>query len=558
MTNLRSNAAILFANDCYGTRGERLMGRQAAGEGFLNGYLSHSGVDRFFCHCAERSEANNFLELASPLLNGRTVTWIAKPQIAAIAEPGTLYVPGPELGAYAWQRHRLSDQRAFSLCGVTHTTASETAMKLIIELITAPVQSWDALICTSLAVKANVERLFQGQREYLAVRTGATRFTLPQLPVIPLGVDTSKFVSDPAARHRWRSELQLADENLVVIFVGRLSFHAKAHHVPMYMALESAARQTKKQVTFVMAGWFANESIEKIFREDAARYCPSVRVVFLDGRKPEIRYPIWQAADVFLSLSDNLQESFGLTPVEAMAAGLPAVVSDWDGYRDTIRDGIDGFRVPCASPAPGFGGDQAARFELDLDNYDHYCSGTSQFVAVDINAAATALADLFTNSGLRLQMGSAGRLRAKQTYDWSTIVGQYQTLWQQLSEIRNSADESVPRNNPASTNPNFRDPWWLFEGYATLAIQPDDLVQATSSATPESLEGLWTGQGTCPGTLQNLLPTLEELKQLIERARTERSLRDLVSGFSPIRQPLIMRSTLWLMKYGMMTVARRK
>ena len=29
-----------------------------------------------------------------------------------------------------------------------------------------------------------------------------------------------------------------------------------------------------------------------------------------------------------------------------MAAGVPLVVSDWNGYRDLVRNGIDGFRVP--------------------------------------------------------------------------------------------------------------------------------------------------------------------------------------------------------------------
>jgi len=28
-----------------------------------------------------------------------------------------------------------------------------------------------------------------------------------------------------------------------------------------------------------------------------------------------------------------------------MAAGLPCVVTDWDGYKDTVRHGEDGFRV---------------------------------------------------------------------------------------------------------------------------------------------------------------------------------------------------------------------
>ena len=37
-----------------------------------------------------------------------------------------------------------------------------------------------------------------------------------------------------------------------------------------------------------------------------------------------------------------MQETFGLTPLEAMAAGLPCVVSDWNGYRDTVRLFLEG------------------------------------------------------------------------------------------------------------------------------------------------------------------------------------------------------------------------
>ena len=65
--------------------------------------------------------------------------------------------------------------------------------------------------------------------------------------------------------------------------------------------------------------------------------------------------------DIFCSLSDNIQETFGITPIEAMSAGLPVVVSDWDGYRDTVRDGIDGFRVPTQMPPPGYGDELALR-----------------------------------------------------------------------------------------------------------------------------------------------------------------------------------------------------
>ena len=54
------------------------------------------------------------------------------------------------------------------------------------------------------------------------------------------------------------------------------------------------------------------------------------------------------AADLAISLVDNSQETFGLAVAEAMASGLPVVASDWSGYRDLVRDGVDGFLIPSA------------------------------------------------------------------------------------------------------------------------------------------------------------------------------------------------------------------
>ena len=51
----------------------------------------------------------------------------------------------------------------------THTTSSAAAMDSIAELPTSPVQPWDALICTSHAVKSNVEVVIREQANYLSV-----------------------------------------------------------------------------------------------------------------------------------------------------------------------------------------------------------------------------------------------------------------------------------------------------------------------------------------------------------------------------------------------------
>ena len=45
-----SNAAIHYVPAGYETSGPKLMGRMAAGEGFLEAYLRHAGVERFYCY----------------------------------------------------------------------------------------------------------------------------------------------------------------------------------------------------------------------------------------------------------------------------------------------------------------------------------------------------------------------------------------------------------------------------------------------------------------------------------------------------------------------------
>ena len=44
-------------------------------------------------------------------------------------------------------------------------------------------------------------------------------------------------------------------------------------------------------------------------------------------------------SDAVISLADNPQETFGLTLLEAAAAGKPVIASDYDGYRDLVVHG---------------------------------------------------------------------------------------------------------------------------------------------------------------------------------------------------------------------------
>src|SRR5690606_2286548 len=263
----------------------------------------------------------------------------------------------------------------------------------------------------------------------------------------------------------------------VVMFMGRLVFHAKAHPLAMYQALERAAATLPEdeKVVLVECGWHPNEPVVKAYRDAAALACPRVRVVTLDGRDPGQRKTAWAGADVFCSLADNIQETFGIVPIEAMAAGLPVVVSDWDGYRDTVRDGIDGFRIPTLMPGAGSGRDLALRHALGIDTYDMYCGHSCSLVAVDVEATAMAFSRLFASPELRRTLGAAGRQRARDVYDWSAIIPRYEQLWARQRQMR---AELGGRFRPlAQPWPARMDPFTGFAGYPTRTLTADTRIE---------------------------------------------------------------------------------
>jgi glycosyltransferase involved in cell wall biosynthesis len=484
-------AAILYQPEGFDTRGQRLMGRQAAGEGFLKALARHGQAESLYCYTQNKAAFEDFTNRVRPWLsNSRQVRWLPATHPLSITEAGTLYRPDPIISELAWQR-RFTNPQAYSLCGVTHTLASKGAMEGIGNLLIAPVQPWDAVICTSNAVKIMVERLLGTWADYLAQRLNAKPVIPIKLPVIPLGVDCEAFPQGQAAvdtRRQLRQKLGIGADDLVVLFVGRLIFHAKAHPVPMYLAAEQAAQATKAKVHVIQAGWFEDQQQETAFKEAASAFSPSVNHIFVDGRQPEIRQGIWSAADVFISLADNIQETFGLTPIEAMAAGLPVVVADWNGYQETVRHEVDGFRIPTLMPPPGSGLDFAANYSDDSLNYSTYVGHISLMTAVDVDACAQALITLFTQPELRQRMGESGRQRARETYDWSVVIAAYENLWQELAEIRTQAQPPAPIPPGRPFYPLCDDPCRLLSHYPTQSLSQDMVLGLGTMATPEKLQ----------------------------------------------------------------------
>jgi D-inositol-3-phosphate glycosyltransferase len=472
----------------------------------------------------------------------------------APAEGGVLFRGQPDLDALAWIRRKATGDRGYSLVGLIHTLAPPAMRQIIAGALTAPVQSWDAVICTSPAVRDALSNMFDGWGDFLGERFGGELRPRPQLPVIPLGVHAQEIrekADRPGARARVRSDLGIEADEVLVVWVGRMSFFEKAFPQPMFRAVEEAGRLTGKRMHFALAGWFPGGEADRArYEQAAAAYAPSVQIDFQDGNDPEVVADLWAAGDIFLSLVDNIQETFGITPLEAMAAGLPVVASDWDGYRFTVRDRSEGFLIPTlGGPPGGLGEALAARHNIGLDSYQAFVGAVAQHTAVHVGKAAEAIAELARNPDLRRRMGAAGRARARETFDWPVVVRQITGLFDELATLRAATPGGAASHR---LHPLRGDPFADFAGFAThdlglerrLRLRPGAGAADLARAAEVDLDGAFRIWRAPPEDAARIVELLSEAGEL--------SVRDILLAFPVDRRRAIQMSLVWMAKLGIL------
>src|SRR3989304_4832574 len=145
-----ANAAIYYQPEAFTTGLPKRRGRNAAGAGFLSGFARHAEADRFIGYTRTKQEFEKFqAHMAGH--SAKPCAWLPHGDLAALEQAGTLFVYAPGPSEFCWQRRFLSDT-AYSVVGLTHTISSDRVMEDFGNLLVAPVEPWDALVCTSQAV----------------------------------------------------------------------------------------------------------------------------------------------------------------------------------------------------------------------------------------------------------------------------------------------------------------------------------------------------------------------------------------------------------------------
>ncbi len=531
------------------------FGKDVANVELFRAILKHGDFDEVDFHVSSDITAADLVQglLGEP--SPKQVSVRSLLDQAAPVRAGALVRGVPDLSDMAWLRRSAGHEAGYSLVGMVHTLAPPAMREMIGKAATSPMQPWDALICTSPVVQQALTTMFDEWTDYLADRYGGSRRIRPHLPLLPLGVEGARFAAladRPQARKATREALGAAEDDIVVLWVGRLSFFEKAFPQPMLRAIEEAAAKAGERVRvhFVQLGWFPDPATQKPMYEEAARaYAPSVVVHHLNGNDADLVGRMWAAADIFLSLVDNIQETFGITPLEAMAAGLPVVVSDWDGYRFTVRDGVDGFGVRTLGAAPGLGQGMLNRHLFHGMSYQSYVGTLAQHTAVHVGDAAARIADLVASRELRVKMGEAGRRRIAETFDWQVVVGQLQELLQELAQTRVSAAREAPRHR---SNPLKPEPFGAFSIFPTQVLAAGTRLSVRAGAGEGDLDraeavklDMFASGWRAP---------MDDCRAVVRRlaAEGELSLEAILQDIPPARRQALGLALVWMCKIGLL------
>ena len=95
------NAAIYYHPEAYTTSGPKLMGRNAAGESFLKGFLKYSSATEFWIQVQNIEHAKHFASTAKALGCTQLVKSVDIKNLSALSQIGQIYFPGPGIGEHA-------------------------------------------------------------------------------------------------------------------------------------------------------------------------------------------------------------------------------------------------------------------------------------------------------------------------------------------------------------------------------------------------------------------------------------------------------------------------
>ena len=242
-----------------------------------------------------------------------------------------------------------------------------------------------------------VYRFYWGERvQMLIVNSGTMRERMLEkapwlrkldIRVIHNGKDLARYRPRPEAREKVRDELGIPPDSFVVSFHGMVQPRKRVDS--LVRAVAALAGELDVRALIIGGGPTL---------ADAKRLAPETGApAIFTGIRTDIP-ELLAAADVAVHLS--IAEGFSNSVIEAMACGLPMIVSDTTSHPEQVDHGVQGLLVP-----PG-----------------------------DWRALASAIRRLASDPDERRRMGRAARERAVAEFSLQTMIERYDEVLRETVE----------------------------------------------------------------------------------------------------------------------------
>ena len=175
---------------------------------------------------------------------------------------------------------------------------------------------------------------------YRMIDLGASR---EKIKLIYFGVDTHKF-SPKQGDQGLKEKLHLGSESLLIISLRNLS---SLYDVETLLRASPSVFKDFPNAKFIIAG----EGEQRDYLENLAISLGVSDCIRFIGRIPNHEIPRYLASsDIYVSTSLS-DAGLAASTAEAMACGLPVVITDFGNNRDWVKDGEGGFIIPTKNPA---------------------------------------------------------------------------------------------------------------------------------------------------------------------------------------------------------------
>ncbi|MCL1945653.1 MAG: glycosyltransferase [Chitinivibrionia bacterium] len=524
------------------------LGRLVANYEFLKSLLNYSSFDRFHLFCLSPNHAQNTI---NKLIADMSISNGAKQKVEIFLYDslkrqlqttayhcfhlggwtyhfnGTIYLRN----AYA--------KEAFPVTGIIHSLNATAMPSYVQGLITSNAQEYDGVFCTSSDGKEVMRKKIS-----LAENLNKNAKYCGKLSLVPLGYDFS--LDEKMDKTQAKTALNFEQNAKYILYLGRLSPSSKADLYPLLLTFKSLKKRVDFKIKLVLAGGVNPNELKvhkDMIRELGLDYDVQLMINFDLAKKRALI----SSADVCVAPSDNIQETFGISIIEAAACGIPVVAADIDGYKDLVVQNETGFKIKTTWL------DDFEPCEMDcLYDFPVMQIMLSQAMAIDCDEMEEKIFLLLSDDDLRKKMGENAAKRAVENYRWDVVIKQYEKEWDYLKE------QAIKAGKPkkVAQNPYSNNYLETFSHYPTRIFNENLILSLTSDGEDavKNTKQIPQAYGDCSTAID-----IEYLKKIMEylSQNGQKSVKNLFMKY-PDEHTKGRFTILWAVKYRLLKFVEEK